>query len=156
MQLFQLGFLVRKVIKANFIICLFHLAQIHNAHKVKIVLLEPKQPIYVNADKVRIYQVISNLLNNAIKFTEDGAISIDINIKDKHEVVISIKDTGTGINPEIMAWLFTKFATKSDTGTGLGLFISKAIIEGHSGKIWAENNPDGKGATFAFSIPLNA
>jgi signal transduction histidine kinase len=84
------------------------------------------------------------------------AISIDINIKDKHEVVISIKDTGTGINPEIMAWLFTKFATKSDTGTGLGLFISKAIIEGHSGKIWAENNPDGKGATFAFSIPLNA
>ena len=55
-----------------------------------------------------------------------------------------------------MARLFTKFATKSDTGTGLGLFISKAIIEGHSGKIWAENNPDGKGATFAFSIPLNA
>jgi signal transduction histidine kinase len=71
---------------------------------------------------------------------------------------VSIKDNGQGIDPSIMSRLFEKFATKSDksTGLGLGLFISKSIIESHGGKIWAENNPDGKGATFTFSIPLSA
>jgi two-component system sensor histidine kinase VicK len=72
-----------------------------------------------------------------------------------NEVIVSIKDTGTGIDPEILPRLFTKFATKSVTGTGLGLFISKSIVEAHGGKMWGENNADGKGATFAFSLPLS-
>jgi signal transduction histidine kinase len=71
------------------------------------------------------------------------------------EVIINIKDNGTGIHPEILPRLFTKFATKSFIGTGLGLFISKSIIEAHGGRIWAENNIDGKGATFAFTLPLS-
>ena len=70
-------------------------------------------------------------------------------------VVISVKDTGTGIDPEILSRLFTRFATKSDTGTGLGLFISKRIVEAHGGKLWGENNSPGKGATFTFSLPLS-
>jgi signal transduction histidine kinase len=70
-------------------------------------------------------------------------------------VIVSMKDTGTGIDPEILPRLFTKFASKSSKGTGLGLFISKSIIEGHGGKIWAQNNSDGKGATFSFSLPIN-
>jgi two-component system sensor histidine kinase VicK len=111
------------------------------------------------ADKVRIYEVISNLLKNAIKFTKEGPVTIAGTEKmdyNKEEVVVSIKDTGTGIDPEILPRLFTKFATKSITGTGLGLFISKNIVEAHSGKIWAENNSDGKrGATFYFSLPLS-
>jgi two-component system, OmpR family, sensor histidine kinase VicK len=75
--------------------------------------------------------------------------------KNQQQVIVSIKDTGTGIDPQIMPRLFTKFATKSQTGgTGLGLFICKGIIEAHGGKMWAENNPDGKGATFAFSLPI--
>jgi signal transduction histidine kinase len=69
--------------------------------------------------------------------------------------VISVKDTGQGIDPEILPKLFTKFATKSQTGTGLGLFISKSIVESYGGKIWAENNKDTKGATFSFSLPMS-
>jgi two-component system, OmpR family, sensor histidine kinase VicK len=67
-----------------------------------------------------------------------------------------MKDTGTGIDPEMMSRLFRKFTSKSQTGTGLGLFISKSIIEAHGGRIWAENNNDGKGATFIFRLPLTA
>ena len=74
---------------------------------------------------------------------------------DKQYVVISVKDTGQGIDPEILPKLFTKFATKSDRGTGLGLYISKNIIEAHGGKMWAKNNFDGRGATFAFSLPIS-
>jgi signal transduction histidine kinase len=70
------------------------------------------------------------------------------------QVLVRIKDTGTGIDSQIMPRLFTKFAAKSETGTGLGLFISKSIVEAHGGKIWAENNADGKGATFSFSLPI--
>jgi two-component system, OmpR family, sensor histidine kinase VicK len=118
------------------------------------------QNIFVQADKGRITQVISNLLSNALKFTKEGTISINLERKkddDYHNdyVLISVKDTGQGINPEILPKLFTKFATKSETGgTGLGLFISKSIVETHGGKIRAENNSDGKGATFAFSLPI--
>ena len=72
-----------------------------------------------------------------------------------NEIIISIKDTGTGIDPEIFPRLFTKFASKSFEGTGLGLFISKSIIKAHGGRIWAENNGDGKGAMFYFTLPLN-
>jgi len=110
--------------------------------------------IIVEADKVRIAQVIDNLLSNALRFTEEGAISISVENKDG-QAVVNIKDSGQGIDPGIFPRLFTKFATRSETGgTGLGLFISKSIIEAHGGKIWAGNNSDGKGATFSFSLPL--
>jgi two-component system, OmpR family, sensor histidine kinase VicK len=113
--------------------------------------------IIVRADKHRINQVISNLVSNSTKFTnEGGTISIKIetsNNKDNKAITVSVRDSGTGIDPEIMPRLFTKFATKSGTGTGLGLFISKSIVEAHGGKIWAKNNPDGRGATFSFSLP---
>ena len=119
------------------------------------------QNIFVQADKGRIIQVISNLLSNAVKFTQKGTISIslerkkDDNYSNNDYVVISVKDTGQGIDPEILPKLFTKFATKSQTGTGLGLFISKSIVESHGGKIWAENNQDTEGATFSFSLPTS-
>ena len=109
--------------------------------------------VVIGADKARLTQVISNLLNNAVKFTKKGTIFISTEKKDNH-ILVSIKDTGTGIDPEILPRLFTKFATKSEKGTGLGLFISKSIVEAHDGKIWAENNADGKGATFSFSLPI--
>ncbi|MBV9175787.1 MAG: HAMP domain-containing histidine kinase [Nitrososphaeraceae archaeon] len=120
--------------------------------------------IIVQVDKARITQVIFNLLNNAVKFTSaegGGTISIILEVKNKNdnyqeEVIVRIKDTGIGIASEIMPRLFTKFATKSEKGTGLGLFISKSIVEAHGGRIWAENNIDGKGATFYFSLPLNS
>jgi signal transduction histidine kinase len=120
------------------------------------IVYEPKS-IILNADKERISQVISNLLSNAIKFTtkkEKGTICV-MTEKNDSEIIVSVKDTGSGIDPDIMPRLFTKFATRSDAGTGLGLYISKSIIEAHSGRIWAENNSDGKGATFTFTLPLS-
>jgi signal transduction histidine kinase len=128
----------------------------------------------VEADKTRIMQVIYNLLTNAIKFTKRGTIRISLKIKKiddkrerekgklkgegmgemaKEEIIVSFKDSGTGIDSEIISRLFEKFVTKSDRGTGLGLFISRNIIEAHGGDMWAENNPEGKGATFTFSLP---
>ena len=115
----------------------------------------------VHADKERITQVISNLLDNAIKFTgrDDGPIVITIETREKEEnqeeAVVTIKDNGPGIDPEILPKLFSKFASKSFQGTGLGLYLSKKIIEAHGGKVWAENNTDDKGATFYFSLPIN-
>jgi signal transduction histidine kinase len=115
------------------------------------------EDIFVTADKNRINQVIYNLLSNAIKFTTEGLVSISV-IKKKgknhiDEINLGVKDTGTGIHPEILPRLFSMFVTGSETGTGLGLFISKNIVEAHCGKIWGENNTDGKGATFVFSLP---
>jgi signal transduction histidine kinase len=115
--------------------------------------------VFVEADKARITQVISNLLNNAIKFTKKGMVFIGIEEENKQEslqkfVVVTVKDTGTGIDSEILPRLFEKFASISCKGTGLGLFISKSIVEAHDGRIWAENNADGKGATFTFSLPI--
>ena len=109
--------------------------------------------LLVEADRMRISQVLSNLLSNAVKFTKQGTVYISADNKDG-QLIVSVKDTGSGIDPEIMSRLFTKFTTKSQTGTGLGLFISKSIIEAHGGRIWAENNKDGKGATFTFRLPL--
>ena len=111
-------------------------------------------------------QVINNLLSNAISFTNNGTVTISVYLAqidsyadndklNKESIVVEVRDTGTGINPEIIPRLFEKFATKSLTGTGLGLYISKSIVEGHGGKIWAYNNEDGKGATFTFTIPLH-
>ena len=109
--------------------------------------------LIIEADKNRILQVLSNLLTNALKFTKEGSITITTEKVEK-EVIVKVKDTGTGIDREIFPKLFEKFATKSEKGTGLGLFISKNIIEAHGGRIWAENNSDGIGAMFAFSLPV--
>ena len=112
--------------------------------------------VLVEADKARLSQVIANILGNAIKFSKEGCISIAQEVIGSSQILVSIKDTGVGLDPEIMPRLFTKFATKSEKGgTGLGLFISKGIIEAHGGRIWAENNTQGKGATFHFILPIS-
>ncbi|MDQ5869547.1 MAG: ATP-binding protein [Thermoproteota archaeon] len=116
------------------------------------ILCNNAQNLLVEGDKDRISQVIHNLINNAIKFTSEGTIIVTSEMSDGH-VLVNIKDTGTGIDAEVLPSLFTKFVTKSDRGTGLGLYISKSIIEAHGGKIWAENNLDGRGASFTFTIP---
>jgi signal transduction histidine kinase len=131
--------------------------QISDPNKLKILFTEPREAIFVDADKIRIYQVIANLLNNAIKFTKEGSISVSIEKKDT-QAIVTIKDTGEGIDPQISSQLFSKFASKSFQGTSLGLFISKSIIEAHGGKIWGENNFNingGMGATFYFTLPLS-
>ena len=110
--------------------------------------------IKVSGDKERINQVVSNLLSNALKFTDEGFIKIKME-NTNNSVMISVEDTGSGIHPEIFPRLFCKFATKSDKGTGLGLYISKNIIDAHGGRIWAQNNRSGIGATFFFSLPLD-
>lgn len=132
-----------------------------NNSNVKIIF-EPKETIIVYADKDRIHQVLSNLLNNAIKFTKNGTVTINTriangsnnNANNDKEAVVTIMDTGSGITPEIMQKLFSKFVTTSSRGTGLGLFISKGIIEAHGGRIWAENNSNGVGSSFSFSLPF--
>ena len=119
-------------------------------------------PIFVEADRDRIIQVLSNLLSNAIKFTDQGEISINLFERqdnknhERKEVIVSVADTGSGINSEIFSRLFSKFASKSFQGTGLGLFICKSIIQAHGGRIWAEDssmNKDKIGATISFSLP---
>jgi len=151
--------------------------------KINDITFEPQgDPINVLADKVRIFEVISNLINNAIKFSNGQTITIStkkvpkkeieahlhhhqkegsiVKTENKDEdmmmmVVVSIRDRGKGIDPDILPRLFTKFTTKSDQGTGLGLYIAKNIVQAHGGQIWAQNNYDkDKGATFSFSLPL--
>jgi two-component system, OmpR family, sensor histidine kinase VicK len=125
---------------------------------VKLIVTLDEGNVLVNADKYRINQVIYNLLNNAIKFTKQGYITISADKEKKvgKEVVVKIQDSGAGINPDIMPRLFTKFASKSHVGTGLGLFISKSIVEAHGGRIWAENSSTGTGASFSFTLPMAA
>jgi signal transduction histidine kinase len=138
-----------------------------NNNKVKIIYVSNnRNKIFVNADKIRLTQVIFNLLDNASKFTKEGFIIIttrittnkekadDGNNNNNNNVIVIIKDSGIGIDNEILPRLFTKFATKSDHGTGLGLFIVKNIIEAHGGRIWAENNSNGIGSTFYFTLPI--
>jgi two-component system, OmpR family, sensor histidine kinase VicK len=127
--------------------------QINDPGKLRVVFYQPKNPVYVSADKTRLYQVIANLLNNAIKFTKEGTISINVEDKENSQVTISVKDTGAGISSEIASRLFTKFVTTSDAGTGLGLYLSKSIVDAHGGKMWAQNNPGKVGATFGFTFP---
>ena len=142
---------------------------------INLIFLPGKDDIEVEADKSRIAQVISNLLSNAIKFTRQERIEaekesskdnqgktilITIEKDDvRKEAVISIRDAGTGIDSEIFPRLFSKFASKSFEGTGLGLFISRSIVEAHGGKIWAENNSNDSfeegGATFRFSLAVS-
>jgi len=117
-------------------------------------LLYAPRDTLLEADKSRIAEVISNLLSNAIKFTPEGTITISIEKDEtKNWVDVSVRDTGQGIDVNILPRLFTKFASKSYQGTGLGLFISKSIVEAHLGEIWGKNNADGIGATFSFSLP---
>lgn len=123
-----------------------------NGNSVNFIF-EPKESIILFGDMQRIYQVLFNLVNNALKFTENGTITIAIE-KQKNTAVITVTDTGMGIDREIQPRIFLKFATKYNSGTGLGLFISKAIVEAHGGHIQASNNLDGKGATFWFKLPL--
>jgi signal transduction histidine kinase len=138
--------------------------------KIRFEPHDKDSSILVNVDMGRIAQIISNLISNALKFTEEGSITVAIDKKiskdNNNQVIVSVKDTGAGIDPEILPRLFTKFATKSDVGTGLGLYISKSIIEAHGGKIWAENNKNNnnnnnnldeqtrRGSTFYFTLPL--
>lgn len=112
----------------------------------------PGPPLYVEADKTKIYEVLANLIGNAIKFTKEGAIDIAL-VRDRDSAKVTIRDTGRGIDPDVMPKLFTRFVSKSESGTGLGLYISKNVVEAHGGKMWAENNPSGRGATFTFTLP---
>lgn len=138
--------------------------------KIALILQTSDVAMEVNADRARLFEVISNLLRNATKFTADGG-SITISVRkvrsdhlkgdnlyygkrdDTIYAELSVVDTGSGIDPEIFPKMFAKFTTKSDNGTGLGLYISKSIIEAHSGKIWAENNEGEIGARVIFVIP---
>jgi signal transduction histidine kinase len=142
--------------------------QIDNPNLLLVCQFEEKQEdkndlTFVRADKSRLIQVISNLLSNAIKFTNEGIISVNVEkqVKEKEkgirqdEAIITVRDVGVGIDSKLLDRLFSKFATKSFAGTGLGLFISKNIVEAHGGRIWAENNSDGRGASFIFTLPLD-
>ena len=121
-------------------------------NKILKILYEPIH-VKILADNYRITQVISNIINNSIKFTDQGIISIIGNVN-CDELTIKISDTGKGIDNEIINRLFDKFVSRSEQGTGLGLFISKNIIESHGGKINGFNNENGTGATFVFTLPL--
>jgi two-component system, OmpR family, sensor histidine kinase VicK len=129
-----------------------------DGREVKVIYQQHNDTdITVYADKERIMQVLGNLLSNTLKFTKQGTISIHTEqSNDKSQLTIKLTDTGVGIDHAVLLRLFTKFATKSDKGTGLGLYISKSIVEAHGGKIWAENNSDGRGATFTFTVPITS
>lgn len=132
-------------------------AEINNENTKLTIIQKGIKNINASIDRVRITQVFCNILDNAVSFSHEGKIHVISKVEKQngqHFLIISVKDTGPGIDPEILSKLFTKFASKSDMGTGLGLFISKGIVEAHGGKIWAENNPD-RGATFSFSLPIN-
>jgi two-component system sensor histidine kinase VicK len=112
-----------------------------------------REPNLVKADRRRLAQVMANLLNNSIKFTPKGEIYVTVK-REAGFLLVQIKDTGSGIDPKVMGNLFSKFVSKSVTGTGLGLYISRGIVEAHGGNIRAENNSDSKGASFTFSLPV--
>lgn len=124
--------------------------------KPNIKSIFPSNPIMVHADRERIAQVVINLLNNAINFTNSGIITVSIKPAVRNLVTVSVKDTGRGIDSEIQPKLFQKFSAMSDKGIGLGLFISKYIIEAHGGSITGKNNKHARGATFSFTLPTIA
>jgi signal transduction histidine kinase len=131
-----------------------HLQESSSSSKIELLYNNRTKGLIVEADRNRIIQVIYNLLDNSVKFTKQGNIMLNIQKKDNSHVEVGIKDTGIGIEPDMHQRLFTKFASKSFEGTGLGLFISKGIIEAHDGKIWGLNNTDGKGATLLLHITI--
>src|ERR671910_2620197 len=152
---FNLNILISEVLKD-------YVNKQKNPQQVKIVYdFKYKDDIIIEADRGRLSQVIHNLLDNALKFTITQNQQMIFVIIDKkkeskeEEVIVSVKDTGEGISKNILLKLFSKFTTSdSNTGTGLGLYICKNIVEAHGGKIWAENNSDGKGTTFRFTLPI--
>jgi signal transduction histidine kinase len=134
---------------------------------------ENDEGITIEGDRERIAQVVSNILDNAVRFVKEGTVTVSIDTNSStaasdeddgggdddgnilKEVTVSIRDSGKGIDPEILPRLFSKFVFKHGAGgSGLGLYICKGIVESHGGRIWAENNEDGKGATFRFSLPV--
>ena len=126
-----------------------------NFNPDKLTIRYHADDIFVHADREKTIQVITNLLTNAIKFTDEGTISVTTQRdKDNKLALVTVRDSGSGIDSEIVSKLFEKFATKSEQGTGIGLYISKKIVEAHGGNILGENNLDGPGATFKFTIPL--
>jgi two-component system, OmpR family, sensor histidine kinase VicK len=132
------------------------LQQAHvDSHEKVSIIFKPQEPITISADKARMFQVFANLLNNALKFTNDGNIIITATKSDKtNEAIVTITDSGKGLDPAIIPHLFSKFKTKSEKGIGLGLYIAKNIVEAHGGRIEAHNNVSGKGATFTVFLPL--
>jgi two-component system sensor histidine kinase VicK len=129
--------------------------QLDPKQKINLIHENPKKefPLIAEADRGRLTQVISNLISNAVKFTTEGTITVIAERRDRN-LVVRVKDTGTGIASDIMPRLFEKFVTASEGGMGLGLFISKSIIDAHGGKIWADNNLGERGSTFSFAIPI--
>ncbi len=175
-ELININVKIRNVIKDLYTKATEDPGSTKNKH-IDIRFETDQDPIMVLADKTRIFQAISNLLNNAIKFSGSEPIIVSVkntdwseihelvdplaittedqnNPREEKIIIISIKDRGKGIDKEILSKIFTKFVTKSESGTGLGLYIAKNIIEAHGGKIWAQNNNEGIGATFSFSLPL--
>ncbi|HZS73323.1 MAG TPA: HAMP domain-containing sensor histidine kinase, partial [Candidatus Nitrosotalea sp.] len=144
-EVFDINLLIENVVKDEG-------AHIENKG-VSISTKNDGQPIEVEADRDRISQVVSNFVHNAIKFTKAGTIEVSSRVRGSN-VIVDVKDNGPGIDHQIMPLLFTKFVTKSDRGTGLGLYICKNIIEAHEGEIGAENSLDGTGAIFSFSLPI--
>ena len=119
------------------------------------IKFKPIGRINIVADKEKIFQVFANILNNAMKFTNHGTITITLERNDKtNEGIVTFKDNGIGIDKTIIPHIFSKFKTKSEKGLGLGLYISKSIVEAHQGKIEAYNNADSNGATFVVTLPL--
>ena len=157
MELCNINDIVKAVVQDN----ITQIEKSKSKHDLFIEYKPKEDNIIVEADKGRISQVVSNLIDNAIKFTPNGTLNVTteiLNETNKSEALVSIKDSGNGIDPEITQKLFSKFVTKSFSGTGLGLFISKNIIEAHGGRIWAVNNNSSgreeRGATFYFTLPL--
>lgn len=123
---------------------------------LKLELLSPLQePILIEADKRRISQVVSNLLTNAIHFTNEGSIHVTIDKnRSTNGVIFILKNTNLGIHPDFIPRLFSKIVDPSMKGDMWGFFISKNIIEASGGRIWVEKHAVGKGATFTFSLPV--
>jgi len=152
--------------KVNRVQILFHYKDNNNKNNRNVDNNQKNEGLIINCDPNKIDQALFNLVDNAMKFTDDGKVIVsvkkEIEASDKNSdgnimIVVRVSDTGTGIDSSIKQRLFEKFSSKAKGhGTGLGLYISKSIVEAHGGKIWAENNADGKGgATFAFSLPLS-
>ena len=147
---FDLNVKIQNVIKDS------QQTELSNNDKVKIEFI-PIEKVDIIADKEKIFEVFANLVNNAVKFTKQGTITINLKREDKtNQAIVTVKDSGPGIDPEIIPHLFSKFKTKSEKGLGLGLYISKNIVEAHGGKIEAYNNPNSNGATFIVTLPLKA
>lgn len=133
-------------------------AQADQKH-LALSVISPER-IKAKFDRVRLAQVMNNLLSNAIKYTDSGRIDVNVSSEpDKHRVVVSLKDSGIGVNREDLNQLFSKFkqlssSDRSRKGTGLGLVVSKGIVEAHGGQIWAESAGENMGSTFYFSLPL--